>query len=128
MEQGMSNGTDKRKQRRNSRIVWVTHHAAKRFKQRVAKLDDIGDIRRRINDMLTESIEVAPSDGYLESMCRKHKKPGIRYFRARHESSTYILVVCEGEITPWAVITVRPNCQHFFNLPGGKRHGERLHY
>lgn len=121
-------GEDRKKRSRSHRIVWVTHHAAKRFKQRVTNLSDINAIRRQLTDMLTESIEVTPSDGYLESMCRKHKKPGIRYFRARFESRQYIIVICEGEITPWAIITVRPNCQHFFNLAGGKKHGERLDY
>lgn len=112
----------------NRRIVWVTHHAVKRFRQRVERLPSVNEIRRRLTDAINAGIEVAPSAGYLATMCRKHLKPGTRYFRASLDSQQYIIVICEGDITPWAVVTIRPDSPHFFNLAGGKRYGQRLDY
>lgn len=116
---------DQVKRRRTERDIWVTHHAVKRFRQRVLNIP-IRESRRSIINMLTASVEVRPTERYLLEMPRYHQKPGVRYFRARFESIRVIIVVCRGIDAKFVVVTVKPMNPHYFILEGGKRYGERL--
>jgi hypothetical protein len=117
--------TDDKKRSRHERNVWVTHHAVKRFRQRVTNLP-IRDSRKAILSLITSSVEVTPSERYFLEMPKIHRKPGVRYFRARYDRTQFIVVVCLGEDSKWVVLTVKPDNPNYFNLEGGKRHGQPI--